>query len=84
MSNPEAPGDISPKEKRSEERIENDAKHEQQAMRNASIVTSGSRGQRRSIAEYTQKNVNAKLANPLDGFSSMIYPCWFPVTSLTS
>ncbi len=71
MSAPEAPVASTPSEKRSEERVEHDAKLEKQAMRNASVATSGSRGQRRSIAEHTKKNVNAKLANPLDGFSSL-------------
>jgi len=66
-----APNDFNnEKEKGYEERTSNDATAEQQAMRNASVATGGSRGQRRSIVEHTKRNVNAKLANPLDGYSS--------------
>src|ERR1700761_3682888 len=37
--------------------------------RNASVVSASSRGARQSVAVSARRNVNAKLANPLSGFS---------------
>jgi sugar porter (SP) family MFS transporter len=51
------------------EKVEDPTNRADGLARNASVVTAGSRGQRRSIAEHTTHNVNAKLANPLDGFT---------------